>query len=313
MYYSVTSSCIREIHIGEPTVTFSGSSSYSANHPASVEKKFASNRASRTITASSLLSDASAAASALNPDPPAPRLYRLNKSKIRSKMNAFFNLQATREFCAFYTITFPSGITDDDAYKLYNLWLTRCRKLYSLKSYIWVSERQKNGTLHFHLLTNTRMPVKEVNNFMRVSLRPYAYQYGWDIFKIDKYNGIDVDNVWFPKRRNPSQSTQRRTRDDAARHLGKYVTKYVSKNNETFSRLAWHESHDIAALFTAQNYDLSEITPLLTYFHDTKKFWKKYSGEFVSIYLHPNTYNLTPYTDLARVNETVYRALLDAG
>ena len=153
------------------------------------------------------------------------------------------------------------------------------------------------------------MPIRQINDFMKTSLLPYAHVYGWNIEKTGKYNGVDVDNVWYPKRRNTTGSTQRRTRDDAARHLSKYITKYISKNNETFTRLAWHESRDIAALFTAQNYDQSECTELLNYFHSTKNYWKKYSGEYITVYVHPTAYNLTPYTDLSTVNETVYQLL----
>jgi len=153
------------------------------------------------------------------------------------------------------------------------------------------------------------MPIKAVCTFMRTALLPYYHKYGWDVTKSNKYNGIDVDNVWYPKRRKSSHSTQRRTRDDAARYLGRYITKYVSKNNETFSRLAWHQSRDISALFTAQNYDISEVTPLLSYFNATKNIWKKFSSEFVSVYLHPTVYNLTCYTDLVAINEAVYSAI----
>ena len=313
MYLSITSSCIREIYHGDAPTTFSGSSSYSANTPESIVKKSRDQRKAAHAIPISVPSSCEQAAAQPTAHYPSNRVYKLNKSKIRKKMNAFFNLQATREFCAFFTITFPSGLSDDHAYQLFNLWLTRCRTMYSLKSYLWVAERQKNGTIHFHLLTNTRMPIREVCQFMRTALLPYCHIYNWEPSKIRKYNGIDVDNVWYPKRRNASGSSQRRTRDDAARYLGKYITKYVSKNNDTFNRLAWHESRDIAALFTAQNYDISECTPLLNYFRDTKNNWKKFSTEFLTIYMHPTVYNLTPYTDLSAVNEIVYNQFQDTG
>ena len=234
------------------------------------------------------------------------RAYKLNKSVIRQKMRAFFNLQATREFCAFYSISFPAGISDNDAYRLFNLWQTRCRQSYGLHSFIWVAERQKNGTVHFHLLTNTKMPIREVNGFMRTALRPYAHRYGWQVQGKSGYSGIDVDNVWYPKRRNASGSSQRRTRHDAARHVSQYITKYVSKNNAAFPRLAWHQSRDIAALFTCQNFDIDECDVLLSYFHSTKNNWKKFDSEYVTVYVHPTCYDLTPWLQLKKLNEHVY-------
>ena len=151
------------------------------------------------------------------------------------------------------------------------------------------------------------MPIAAVNGFARTALIPYAHIYGWNVGKLSRYNGIDVDNVWHPKQRKQGQASRRRSRSDAAQHVGKYITKYVSKNNSTFSHLAWHQSRDIAALFTAQNFDADECDPLLSYFHATKNSWKKIETEFVTIYMHPNCYDLTPWLQLQEVNENVYR------
>jgi hypothetical protein len=35
-----------------------------------------------------------------------------------------------------------------------------------LSTYLWVAERQKNNTIHFHLLTNDFMEIRIVNEFM---------------------------------------------------------------------------------------------------------------------------------------------------
>jgi len=307
MYLSITSSCIKEIKHGEASATFGGSTSYRSNSINEIEKKPTKNSNSTRVIPMAALISSPSQKSVKTAICRSDREYKLNKPVIRQKMRAFFNLQATKEFCAFYSISFPFGISDDDAYTLFNIWQTRCRQTYGLKSFIWVSERQKNGTIHFHLLTNTRMPIKAVNSFMRTSLRPYYHKYGWELREDKPYNGVDVDNVWYPKIRPGKPPKKRRTRNDAASHLSLYITKYVSKNNETFSRLAWHQSRDIAALFTCQNYDIDECTQLLSYFHATKDNWKKYDSEYVTVYLHPSVYDLTPYIQLREVNETVYR------
>ena len=94
------------------------------------------------------------------------RTYKLNKSKVRKKCNALGRLEKSKKFLAFYSISFPNGLTDETGYKIYNTWLTRCRRDSGLKTYLWIAERQKNGTIHFHLLTNNFMPIKKVNGFM---------------------------------------------------------------------------------------------------------------------------------------------------
>ena len=70
------------------------------------------------------------------------KTYKLRKTKIRNKILNFFSLNASKKFCAFYSISFPIEITDDVAYQVLNTWLTRCRKESNLKSYLWVAERQ---------------------------------------------------------------------------------------------------------------------------------------------------------------------------
>jgi hypothetical protein len=75
-------------------------------------------------------------------------------------------LEKSRKFLAFYSIRFPVGLPDEKAYKIFNTWFTRCRRDSGLKTYLWVAERQKNGTIHFHLLTNDFLPIKAVNGYM---------------------------------------------------------------------------------------------------------------------------------------------------
>jgi len=78
-------------------------------------------------------------------------------------MFALMNLKCSRRFIAFYSVSFPEGTTDDQAFECWNLWLTRLRKTYNLLNYIWVTERQKNGTIHYHMLTNNYMPILQIN------------------------------------------------------------------------------------------------------------------------------------------------------
>lgn len=92
--------------------------------------------------------------------------YKLNKKKVREKCSAFFGLKQSRKFMAFYSISFPQNFPDDFSYKCLNTVLTRLQEKCRLKSYQRFSERQKNGTIHFHLVTNNDIPVCTVNYFM---------------------------------------------------------------------------------------------------------------------------------------------------
>ncbi len=104
--------------------------------------------------------------------------YRLNKSKVKKKCHALSRLEKSKKFLAFYSISFPVGLPDENAYKIFNTWLTRCRRNSGLKTYLWVAERQKNGTVHFHLLTNDFMPIKQVNDYMTVNRKKKYSDFG---------------------------------------------------------------------------------------------------------------------------------------
>jgi len=171
------------------------------------------------------------------------RSYKLNKSKVRKKCNAFSRLEKSKKFLAFYSISFPCGLQDEIAHKIYNTWLTRCRKDCGLKSYLWIAERQGNGTIHFHLLTNDFMPIKKVNGFMASCLASEKAK-GIEVLKeinTQKYNGVDVKKV-----------------DRERKSLIGYLTKYITKNEIKFTHYAWHCSRDVSRLFTTINFDRTE-------------------------------------------------------
>ena len=181
-------------------------------------------------------------------------VYTLNKKKVREKCSAFFGLKSSRKFLAFYTYSFPLGMDDDSIMTCFNTYLTRCRKDMRLRSYLWVSERQSNGTLHFHMLTNNFMDIRRANRYMAKAIDnqikkkniqtegiEYTDKYGNKKlslkFDVKRYNGVDV------KRCNNNKKA-----------LNQYLTKYVSKNEIQFFRLPYHSSRDISQLFTAETF-----------------------------------------------------------
>lgn len=197
-----------------------------------------------------------------NKGPAKKRTYKLNKSKVRKKMTAFCRLKASKKFIAFYSISFPAGTPDDITYVLFNKWLTNLRRNYNLSTYIWVAERQNNNTIHFHLLTNNWLPIKEVNRAMGASIQGEVNKgtMKWGASSEQLYNGIDVDSPNYPKKRQNENREQFRKRKQIAKHgnirqstqwITKYLIKYVTKNDIEYNRLAYHSSRDISRLFTS--------------------------------------------------------------
>ena len=233
--------------------------------------------------------------------------YSLRKGKIRNKILNFFNLNASKKFCAFYSISFPKGFPDALGYKIFNTWLTRCRKDANLRSYLWVAERQKNNTLHFHLITNNFMRISIVNGYMKECIRTQNNKENLGISKyiIDNYNGVDVDNIWESKKNR--KAPKRLNKTEATRKISMYLTKYVTKNETKSDRLPWHCSRDISALFISINYtDVSmlEIADLISNNPDAVISYQK---EYFTMHF----FKFQPldewYLPLTEINNQIYK------
>jgi hypothetical protein len=231
------------------------------------------------------------------------KTYRLNKSKVKKKCTAFSRLEKSKKFLAFYSISFPQGLPDENSYRIFNTWLTRCRKNCTLKSYIWVAERQKNETIHFHLLTNDFMPIKQVNDYMAKCLLTQKKK-GLEMLsnvETEKYNGVDVKNVGLDKK-----------------GIINYLAKYVTKNEVEFYHLPWHCSRDISRLFTSINFNDSDennfINELIEDDGKTEKLPEdglNYNIQYEDYYVVAG-FKFKPkenlYKDLDSVNETIYNS-----
>jgi hypothetical protein len=227
------------------------------------------------------------------------RIYKLNKSKVRKKCHALCRLEKSKKFSAFYSISFPCGLSDEVAYRIFNTWLTRCRKKSNLQTYLWVAERQTNWTIHFHLLTNDFMPIREVNSYMASCLLTEKNK-GLDVLKtakIEMYNGVDVKRV-----------------DKNRASLVSYLTKYITKNNIEFHRLPWHCSRDVSRLFTTINFDdpdcdkYFDLLPLvqkLDRVEDKYRIIKTKNFNVAGFKFRPDD---KLYNDLDSMNEYVYKS-----
>ena len=159
------------------------------------------------------------------------RQYRVKQNVIKAKALAFFSLKSN--FYAFYSISFPQGLDDKKIISCFNVWRTRVSKVHGQFDYLRVSERQKNGTLHFHLLTDKFFPIRELNRYMAVTLG------------MPNYNGVDVQHVKNTK------------------GLTLYLSKYMSKGEKMEGVHPYRCSRLVSALATCVYYD-DEALPYLS-------------------------------------------------
>ena len=234
------------------------------------------------------------------------RAYRINKQRVRDKMNAFFELKQTFKFFAFYTISFPFAVEDSICFRLFNIWLTRCRKRYGKFTYIWVAERQRNGTLHYHLLTNKYMDIRFTNAFMKRSLMNVSHEINYSKEFLRKYNGVQVRPLTDRETGKKIAAGREDLRRSAFTKLAKYMTKYVTKNQSVFEHLAWHESRDLSILQTKQYF--SDQTGYDRFYElriNPDKF-VVFSNDFCTTYFKKDFSNFKDVLSINEINQMLY-------
>jgi len=80
----------------------------------------------------------------------------------------------------FLTLTYNRDIHYTDAKKHINIFFTQLRKRYKGIKYIWAQEFQGNGRIHFHILVDINLPIKNIlvgsdyENILDGDLWPYG-------------------------------------------------------------------------------------------------------------------------------------------
>lgn len=248
--------------------------------------------------------------------------YKLNKTKVRKKISALCRLNKAKNFVAFYSISFPAQALDNTLYEIFNSWLTNCRKRYGLETYLWVAERQGNGTLHFHLLTLNYMNIKEVNRAMAAAINTKVKEgkMKWGNSNFENYNGVDVDSPQRPKKRQNETRDHYRQRLQEAKHItqqkiikwiGGYLTKYITKNDIKFTHLPFHCSRDVSALFTSKVIADNEIQDILKELPDEATKFKTIDNDEVTINIFLFTPDESLFKEVTEINEIIYNKFIE--
>jgi hypothetical protein len=181
--------------------------------------------------------------------------YFIHKREVRARILGYLNSMNGKKELYFWTVSFPEGTRDAIAYQAFNTWLTTLRQYRMLKQYLWVAERQQNGTVHFHIAVPHRMYAKRANALMRGTLLTLTRRglVPSNVYKIRRYNGVDL-----AKNRKTGKVTNFAIKK-GSRALAQYLTKYVTKNEGNFSHLAWHNSRGYSSIFTGLTFTVPEF------------------------------------------------------
>jgi len=186
---------------------------------------------------------------------PREKTFKVHKTEVRNRIFGMINTMKGKKELYFWTVTFPQSTPDPVVYRLFNTWLTTLRQKKWLRDYLWIAERQQNGTVHFHIAIPHQMSVVAANNAMRTVLRTAAIkkEIPFHVSQCKRYNGIDL-----AKNRNTRRVTNFAIKK-GSRSLANYLTKYCTKNNTTFNHLAWHNSRGFSSLFTGITFTTNEF------------------------------------------------------
>lgn len=231
------------------------------------------------------------------------RVYTMNAGKFRRKAFAYALLRRSMRFLAFYTVSFPAGMPDDVAYRIWNKLLTRLRTSLRLKSYLWCMERQKNGTVHYHMLTNDFMNVTEVNRFAAVCIENEVRRgaCSWGNSSFERYNGVDVKAVI-------KSSTMLRAidRNKIIYKVARYLSKYMSKDLRSEAHRVWHCSRLVSALCTAAAVDECDMRELVDEYERGGKRVKVLAAQFATIVICPVIDSVAFRDTVVRINDAIY-------
>lgn len=181
--------------------------------------------------------------------------YRIDKKEVTHRIRQYVNQMKGEKMLYFWTITMPLNTADDTAFLLMNKWLTRLRQESMIREYLWITERQQNGTIHFHMVINHRMDVQKANRYMRASIM-YSInenEIDWSREKAKNYNGVDI------AKDRKTRRVINFAKKKKERALTNYLTKYITKNDSTFSHLAWHSSRGYSNLIISFRLTYQEL------------------------------------------------------
>ncbi len=188
------------------------------------------------------------------------KLYSINKRKVRARLTNFINTEQGQSAMYFYSLSFPKNIDENIAYSLLNSTLTTLRTAHNVKNYLWIAERQKNGTIHYHLALYHFVKVRIINDVVKKYLK-YAIrkqQLQWSITAANNYNGVDIAKD--RKTRVPTNFAAA----DKAKKIAGYLTKYITKSTQKFTRQAWNSSKSLAAISDGICVSVNEVVQLFS-------------------------------------------------
>lgn len=171
--------------------------------------------------------------------------YSAKKVTVRNSRGEYVEHLAT-----FITLTLPSTQVHTDqeiTKKVLGAFFEKCRKLQILTNYVWRAEKQKNGNIHYHIITDTYIYFQQVRRLWNVSLERLGYitayrrkfgrmsltEYAAQAFNAGKdFNRIAETYAKNVREKWSNPPAVHTAPLQGVSEISKYISKYVSKSDE---------------------------------------------------------------------------------
>lgn len=189
-----------------------------------------------------------------------PNAYR----NLRRKINWLYTLSKKKDIttwanrkifafrCSFITFTLPSAQVHPTSYitkEMFNNLLVQLRKKFGLNNYVWRLEFQKNGNVHYHLITDSFIEWRTMRDIWNgiCSLHGYLQPYTEKHLKMNVHDYIKA----YSREKNPDRAKLAKAfykgkasgwKDPnsvdaksvvSSKAVAAYISKYFSKRNNT--------------------------------------------------------------------------------
>lgn len=239
-------------------------------------------------------------------------LYYLSKSK---SVKTYSGKNIYNFKIGFITLTLPSKqktCTKDVTNNLLNNFLTEVRQRTKMENYVWRLEFQKNGNVHYHIVTDTYLDyffIRKIWNRI-LKLNGYISEYQ-NKFKnlslseyrniVDKNHKIEFKNIAKRYAKNKSENWENPPSVDVKsvisnQAISNYISKYFSKendenpiknefdNDENSKNLRlWFCSRSLSKLKTVSNFVEAVKYDIFSIISHSKKI-KKIVGKYATSY-----------------------------
>jgi hypothetical protein len=192
----------------------------------------------------------------------------------------------------FITLTLSGKqFTTDEEIKrnMLNRFLITMKRDYEMNLYLWVAETQKNGNLHFHIITNANIYHKNIRKV-------------WN--KIQEDNGYLKEFEEKNKHKNPNSTDVHALR--RIKNLSAYLTKEMTKGQHSreINGKIWDCSKNLLKLKSPVFTVTPEINDILKELQKEKNY-QQFDDEFYSVifYDKPEIFSLTDYSNNTEINE----------